>query len=417
VVGALLVAVGVILLLGLRLPTSRTFQGALVSLVGYFIAAGSFYALVRERRQARGLLSLDQLSAGQRRAGEELQALRFRQTRSAGWTAGLRTSLGPHAALQNRLDIAEVERTLPDEVARLRGFIDFLTTQSRQEHRVLIGVDELDKMESDETARRFINDIKALFGLENCFYLVSVSEDALSAFERRGLPYRDVFDSAFDEILVVGYLDLEAARRLLRRRVLGMPPGFQALCFVLAGGLARDLIRVARAVMRTGPEGRMVSLTDTALELARADLRGKRDAVLIEARRLQDSTATRSLLRAVGAIEPHTASAPELVATCLTLSRQFDPTGLPADIGSQVSTVTTEVIVYLYWLATVMQTFGRAGDLGPIERSLEGQSRDLEMLADCKRQFAHSPHLAWDSIEAFRFRTGLDTERRRVSVL
>ena len=39
-----------------------------------------------------------------------------------------------------------------------------------------------------------------LFGIDHCFYLVSVSQDAMSSFERRGIPFRDTFDSALDDI-------------------------------------------------------------------------------------------------------------------------------------------------------------------------------------------------------------------------
>jgi hypothetical protein len=87
-------------------------------------------------------------------------------------------------------------------VENFRGYVRGLT----ERHYLVIGIDELDKMESDQTARQFLNDIKGVFGVRNCFYLVSMSEDAMSSFERRGLPFRDVFDSSFDAIQRVAYL-------------------------------------------------------------------------------------------------------------------------------------------------------------------------------------------------------------------
>ena len=41
-----------------------------------------------------------------------------------------------------------------------------------------------------EDAQQFLNEIKVLFGIEHCFYLLSVSESAMSSFERPGLPFR-----------------------------------------------------------------------------------------------------------------------------------------------------------------------------------------------------------------------------------
>lgn len=82
----------------------------------------------------------------------------------------------------------------------------------------------------------------------------------MSAFERRGLPARDVLDRSFDEIQRIGYLDLAESRRVLESRVTGVPVPFQCLCHCLAGGLPRDLIRSMRELVyhhnvEAGPGG------------------------------------------------------------------------------------------------------------------------------------------------------------------
>jgi len=75
--------------------------------------------------------------------------------------------------------------------------------ESRQ---VVIGIDELDKIQSAEEAVQFVDDIKSIFGIPGCFFLISISDDALADFERRGLPFRNAFDSAFDEVIALNYL-------------------------------------------------------------------------------------------------------------------------------------------------------------------------------------------------------------------
>ena len=75
-------------------------------------------------------------------------------------------------------------------VTHSSGLSELLTAERGP---VIIGIDELDKM-SEEDARQFPNDIKTVFGQRDCYYLVSVSEDAMSAFERRGMRFRDVFE-------------------------------------------------------------------------------------------------------------------------------------------------------------------------------------------------------------------------------
>ncbi len=95
---------------------------------------------------------------------------------------------------------------------------------------------------SAESAERFLNDIKAIFGVPHCLYLVSVSDDALTAFDKRAFVARTAFDSAFDDVISVSYLAFEAAKNLLRARVAGLPDPMIAACHVISGGLPRDLM-------------------------------------------------------------------------------------------------------------------------------------------------------------------------------
>ena len=104
---------------------------------------------------------------------------------------------------------------MPEIVDSLRSFLESIA----QTRKVFVGIDELDKIESDERARQFVNEIKGIFGIKDCYFLLSVSEEAIGSFERRGIPFRDVFDSSFDEIVRVRYLKLEDATTLLNRRV------------------------------------------------------------------------------------------------------------------------------------------------------------------------------------------------------
>jgi len=48
------------------------------------------------------------------------------------------------------------------------------------------------------------------------------------------LPFRDAFDSAFDDVVVIKHLKFKDARRLLDERILRLPVQFQALCHVLS---------------------------------------------------------------------------------------------------------------------------------------------------------------------------------------
>ena len=120
--------------------------------------------------------------------------------------------------------------------------------------RAIIGIDEIDRM-STASAERFLNDIKAIFGIRQCLYLVSISDEALTMFEQRVLQGRSVFDSTFDEVVRARELNFESCKQLLRRRIAGMPDTLIAFCQVMSGGLPRDLIRMARLVVETCAHG------------------------------------------------------------------------------------------------------------------------------------------------------------------
>ena len=95
--------------------------------------------------------------------------------------------------------------TLPETVRNLRTI---LADAARGSAGFVVGIDEVDKIEDVTAARRFVDDLKAIFHVPGCFFLVSVSDDAIASFETRGLPFRDAFDSAFDEIVRVEYGNL-----------------------------------------------------------------------------------------------------------------------------------------------------------------------------------------------------------------
>jgi energy-coupling factor transporter ATP-binding protein EcfA2 len=175
----------------------------------------------------------------------ELRDIRFQRSFTEGWSGSIKVPIGFEIGRTGSASLAQRPESFPELVDR---FCRYVGKVADVYGAVVIAVDELDKLKTADEAEKFINGIKSVFAISKCFYLVSVSEDALSAFERRGLSLRDAFDSAFDEIHYIGYKRLPGSRQMLARRVLRLPDPFLCLCHVLSGGLPRDLIRVARAM-------------------------------------------------------------------------------------------------------------------------------------------------------------------------
>jgi hypothetical protein len=199
------------------------------------------------RRWSQGEMGV--LAAAARR---HLSQVRYLQTYTTGWTGTLSIPGGSQGQFSRGVSRAEQPLSYPDIVSEFRNFARRVADEAhRAGFRVFIGVDELDKIGSADQAERFLNEIKGIFGIPHLYFMVSVSDDALTSFERRGLPLRDAFDSSFDEIIHVGSMSYLESRRLLYRRVVGLSEPYVALCHCLSGGLARDLIRSARNVVRT----------------------------------------------------------------------------------------------------------------------------------------------------------------------
>jgi hypothetical protein len=132
-----------------------------------------------------------------------------------------------------------------DYASRLRDLLETYSSQL-EEPRFVICVDELDKLPTPEKLIEAINNLKELFHIQGVHFVVSVSIDALKAFERRGLPSRDAFDSAFDTIIDVGRLTIGESVDVITSRATVFHPALAYYCHAWAGGLPRDLLRTAR---------------------------------------------------------------------------------------------------------------------------------------------------------------------------
>ncbi len=139
-------------------------------------------------------------------------------------------------------------QALPLTTADLVHRLDQLAAAlDRAGYVVVVGIDELDRLEAGDDTERFLNGVKQLFTITRCSFLVSLSDSARTQFMRRGVDVRTVLDSSFDDVVDVDPLDLRSARSVLRLRGELRVTDLQVmLCWVLAGGLPRELLRRCR---------------------------------------------------------------------------------------------------------------------------------------------------------------------------
>ncbi|MFC9919563.1 hypothetical protein [Agromyces binzhouensis] len=111
----------------------------------------------------------------------------------------------------------------------------------------LIAIDELDKLPTRDALLGTVNGMKDLLHIPNVHVAVTLSDEALRAFDLRETGERDAFDSTFDTIVEVQRLDAAGAAAILEARVVGFPRELAGVCYVWSAGLPRDLLRHARS--------------------------------------------------------------------------------------------------------------------------------------------------------------------------
>ena len=174
--------------------------------------------------------------------------LKYQQGYTSGWSGSLKFPVGLKNKLSESSSINVVPLSLPQIISRLKSILK----EIGKEYVLVASIDEIDKMESKEDVIEFFNEIKSLFGVPNCFYLVSVSEEALSSFESRGILVKDVFDSSFDDILKIGYFSFEENKNLIQKRVINLPLPFILFSHSFSAGIPREMIRTVRSLIEIG---------------------------------------------------------------------------------------------------------------------------------------------------------------------
>ncbi|MFD9950231.1 hypothetical protein ACFWYW_56065 [Nonomuraea sp. NPDC059023] len=329
-----------------------------------------------------------------RRALRDLARIRFLQTNTTGWSGAIKLGVGLEAQASGGWSRAEQPLSYPEIVAEFRAFTRAVARYlSRTGASVYIGVDELDKIGSATQVEKFLNEVKGIFGIPGVYFLVSVSDDAMTAFERRGFPFRDVFDSSFDEILRVSPLTYAESRRLLYQRVIGLNEPYVGLCHVLAGGQARDLIRIARRLVRLGNP--QTKLSELCLELVGQELHRKALATLHHPAVQNQPNLLRHLHHLTGVVEE---VVPPLADILTTLSAD------PLDDDQQAGETRLEFACYVYFCMTLLQVFNDALDKDHMDRATQpiNHPATFDRLAKARTAFAVNPHLAWQLIDDFR---------------
>ncbi|MFG1645816.1 P-loop NTPase fold protein [Amycolatopsis sp. NPDC049252] len=354
--------------------------------------ARTAFAAVRDRTPP-GIAAL------RKQARKQLDQIRFLQTYTTGWSGKLSMPLKGEAGRTWSTQRAEQQLTHPEVVDKFREFATSTARQLEQEKLaglLVVAIDELDKIGEPEKAHRFINDIKAIFDVPGCLFFVSVSDDAVLNFEKRGLAVRDAFDSAFTEMIRVEHFTLEESRLWITLRLPDLPEQFGYLCHCLSGGLPRDLRRYTIEMVDIANEIYHPTLETVTRTLIGNELRSKAHALAGMADMLPPTDEVTRLSAAL----LHLKEVDQSLQLVEFAHRIVDP-AVDGDPDNPVERLRRHAACFALLCATVLDVFTddlHETDLGP----------DLHLIALARQRMVVHPKFAMETIFAVRKSLDLD---------
>ena len=261
--------------------------------------------------------------------------------------------------------------------------------------RLIIGIDEMDRIEDARGAGRFLAELKPVFGTSNCVYLISVSPGTLAAADELDGRMKNSASSVFDEMVWVEPLSLARARVLLDHRVIGLQATFIALCYVLSGELPRDLLRIARTMstIHGGESGAGLELADVTEDVITVELNG---------------FTRRAMAHAASLDIP---AAPDLLELLTSSHRPLSHSGVPGHVSLPVDITKAINDLSQLWAGSKRERFTDShGDMSP--RAVEicdSFLASLYLLLTVRQLFTAAPgHVA--RLAAAEARNGTSTQ-------
>lgn len=332
-------------------------------------------------------------------AEDQLDRIRFLQSHTTGWSGKISMPLKGQASRSWSTERAEQQLTHPEVVDEFRQFAKVAAEILESEgvaDRVVIAIDELDKIGEPEKSHQFINDVKGIFDVTGCLFLVSVSDDAITNFEQRGVAVRDAFDSAFSEMVRLESFTLDESRLWISSRLVGISEQFCHLSHCLSGGLPRDLRRYTIEMLDVTADTYTPTLRTVTDTLLRRELARRTHAFTSIAGTLGHNSEVSRLASSL-LLVPVTGNALEMAEFATDLVRD-----VRENDAETVNNLRRYSACFVLFCATVLEVF----DNHLCEERLH--ATDLDKLTTTRQQMPMHPHHAWQILTDFRKAHGLD---------
>jgi hypothetical protein len=263
--GTVVIGCGVGLVVGT--VTSVGIAGAVSIAIGAGAVAGIATYLGLNRMP--GALRREVQLAGEAKIVRE--RARFNATRRETAEIGAEAGRGITARARTARERELVER--PATLSSLVNDFRALAAEAGEvAGRVVIAIDELDKMTDPDKVRALLRDIKGIFEVPHVHFLVSVSDEAARTLSIGALTGRNEFSSSFYTVIEAPPATPDQLANLLERRSdAQLSREVSLVLAVLAGGNPREALRLAdlASAATTGADAATSAISDEALTLRR----------------------------------------------------------------------------------------------------------------------------------------------------
>lgn len=155
-------------------------------------------------------------------------------------------------SLGRKQTLAMRDLTIPGLTARYTKFLQ--KVKPLYNGKLIIAIDELDKVSDPEHVKALLTEIKGALFMEGTYYIISISEDAARSFRRRLASGRDIFESTFDDVIDIQQMEvMTAVQMLTMREETGaednrLPEYCLVISALFGGGIPREIIRARRTL-------------------------------------------------------------------------------------------------------------------------------------------------------------------------
>ncbi len=148
-------------------------------------------------------------------AQRRLEKLHFQRTDTRSRAGTLGGPMGTSLNAAGSRALTEQMMTLPELIDDYRDFAERVAAalqqtvavgknkndiQNEADIRLVIGIDQMDQIDEDNDASRFLKELGSVFGTPHCVYLISVSPGTLATTNQHMVPLKTASGGIFDEM-------------------------------------------------------------------------------------------------------------------------------------------------------------------------------------------------------------------------